>query len=96
METDICRCGVARAAHVDVKTLLKPSGEPGQVSFAGCLDFRLDRDATWKAERGTKRRRMCTLLTGCTVCGQTSVTYHKDDRGHLRHTACPGPKAAAR
>ncbi len=98
MMTDICRCGTARGAHPDVTKLLKPVAEgaaPAQVAFEGCLDFRLDRKATWAAERGIKRRRMCTLLTGCVVCGdRRAVTYHKDAQGNLRHTGCPGPAAA--
>lgn len=102
METDICECGDSRGAHVTRLTLLgsllKPGlkGETtGLLELDGCLAFRLDRKATWSAERGRKTRRTCLLLTGCVTCGATSATYRKGIDGRYLHQGCPGPKAAA-
>lgn len=107
MENDICTCKAKRGDHQELglrlAAALKGRGKDAvgddetiTLSVAACDSFQLDRKATWNAERGRHIPRMCTLLTGCTVCGSSSVTYHKDEQGRLKHTACPGPKAAAR
>ncbi len=85
METDICECKRRRDQHGKLA-----DSKPG-VSF--CVAFRLDRKATWNAERGEKRPRMCLLLTGCRICGAPGeVTYRKTEKGELFHDGCPGPR----
>lgn len=93
MTTDICFCGHLREAHLQGDTALAAALK-GEIV---CAAFRLDRKATWHAERGQKAKRIVTVLKGCRACGNSSnVTYHKDAQGYLRHTACLGPQAAAR
>lgn len=97
METDICKCGDDRKAHKDlmgeIAQAARPGASPSHIEIEGCLDFILDRKATWRAERGQRRPRMATLLTGCRVCGAPSVKYHRDATGRLLHTGCLGRKA---
>lgn len=106
MNSDICLCTATRADHADLGARLADAlknkgkdaiGGDALVAFnvSACDRFQIDRKATWHAERGHAPRRTCLLLTGCTVCGAPgAVTYHKDARGILRHTSCPGAKPA--
>ncbi len=100
MKTDICRCQGTREEHEKTLEAMKLTVAPVpgyNIPFIlTCLKFQLDRKATWAAERGQPRPRMATLLTGCRTCGASSVTYHKDAKGRLWHTGCPGPSDAVK
>lgn len=97
METDLCTCGYDRKAHkqlmADLAAAARPGASPASIEVDGCMDFKLDRRATWLADREGKRtdhRRMGVLTHGCRVCGMATVTYAKRPNGTLYHLGCKG------
>lgn len=81
MENDICLCTRKRSDH-----RLQNVPDDG-VPF--CLNFQLDRKATWAAEKGKKPKRMAMLYSGCVTCKMSTVTLSKRPDGSLFHANCP-------
>lgn len=87
MEKDLCECGRQSREH-DEKTPILREGE------TVCLRFRLDRKATWHAQKGQPRARGRRILamSVCSACKSTQGPFEYVD-GHMRHRGCPGPRA---
>lgn len=83
METDLCTCGIIRAAH-----LIVPTAEA-----VACLNFVIDRKATWHAERGQPkpRGRRVLAISICGVCKSPRGPFERVGK-NMVHVGCPGPK----
>lgn len=84
METDICVCGEIRIKHPVLSTA--PTG--------GCIDFTIDRKATWHAERDRPRPRGRRVLaiSICSVCKSPRGPFQRVGADMI-HVGCPGPRA---
>lgn len=95
MKSDICLCKATREDHEKANVALAEALK-GKVIAAmpiACATFRLDRKATWHAERGNPPKHYITRITGCRVCGLGGVMWQKDAHEKMQHVGCPGPKS---